>query len=39
MQRIILNYSRSLKFKQIDVNNNIEQIKFIDLLESKHVFR
>ena len=39
MQRVILNYLRSLKFKQINVNDNIKQIKFIDFFESKHVFR
>ena len=39
MQRVTSNYSRSSKLKQIDVNDNIEQIKFIDFLESKHVSR
>ena len=38
IQRVTSSHSRSSKFKQIDVNDNIEQIKFIDFLESKHVF-
>ena len=39
MQRVILSHSRSSKPNQIDINDNIEQIKFIEFLESKHVSR
>ena len=39
MQRVTSNYSRSSKLEQIDINDNIERIKFIDFLESKHVSR